>query len=123
MITNNSLVQRNLVDFVVENPYLIGLYINTYLDSRDDWEAREELEANERIAQLAKDALMGRRSFTQEALIASAEDNNEFFAPGEKKVCVFGDEQGTLIGKVFDFILRDGGKSANFTWELEEMLR
>jgi hypothetical protein len=29
---------------------------------------------------------------------------------------IFGDEDGTLIGRIFDYILRDGGESENFKW-------
>lgn len=36
---------------------------------------------------------------------------------------VFGDEQGTLVGKIFDYALRDGGPSESFDWRVEEYLR
>ena len=29
---------------------------------------------------------------------------------------IFGDEDGTVIGRIFDYILRDGGESKNFKW-------
>jgi hypothetical protein len=35
----------------------------------------------------------------------------------------YGDEDGTMVGKVFDYILREGGDSERFTWQLQEMLR
>ena len=56
-------------------------------------------------------------------LIESAEQNNMKFEAGTSKYCAFGDEQGTLIGQVFDYILRDGGSSENFTWRFYEWLR
>jgi len=61
--------------------------------------------------------------YTQEYLIESAKENNIIFKPGCETYSVFGDEQGTLIGEVFDYILRSGGSSKNFTWRLEEYLR
>lgn len=97
IIINTSGVKRTLVDFVKENPQLIEWFRETY--SVDD------------------------QKYTQKKLIESAQQNNIEFGPGQEKYCVFGDEQGTLIGKVFDYILRDGGHSKSFIWHLEEYLR
>jgi len=94
IITNTSVHLRTLKDFVEENPQLIEEFNSDY-----------------------------GYDHTQDSLIASAESNNEDFAGGEHKYCIFGDEQGTLIGKVFDYILRDGGTSENFTWRFSEYLR
>jgi hypothetical protein len=102
MITNLSNEQKTLVDFVKENPELITMYLEEY---GDYWES----DRNEK--------------FTQENLIKSAEENNIVFKSMERKYCAFGDEDGTLIGNVFDYILRDGGSSENFKWEYEEGLR
>ncbi len=55
-------------------------------------------------------------------MIESAESNNEVFSPGEN-YCIFGDESRTIVGRVFDYILRDGGESASFEWEYKEALR
>ena len=99
IITNHTKRKLTIVDFVKENPHLIGEFIQSYGKFAD-----EEL-------------------FTQEKLIESAKSNNITFKPGESKRCVFGDEQGTLIGHVFDYILRYNGKSKNFSWELDEFLR
>jgi hypothetical protein len=102
MITNLSNEQKTLVDFVKENPQLITMYLKKY---GDYWES----DRNEK--------------FTQENLSKSAEENNIVFNSLERKYCAFGDEDGTLIGNVFDYILRDGGSSENFKWEYEEGLR
>lgn len=98
IITNTSDIKLNLVDFVKENPDLIEEFVSTY-----DWNTNVE--------------------YNQKALIKSAEENNLYFDAGEAKYCVFGDEQGTLIGRVFDYILRDGGSSENFTWRFKEYQR
>jgi hypothetical protein len=97
IIINRSNKQKTLVDFVKENPQLIEDFTDSY---RVD-ETR----------------------YTQEYLIESAKENNIIFKPGCETYSVFGDEQGTLIGEVFDYILRSGGSSKNFTWRLEEYLR
>lgn len=105
IISNTSIEQKTIVDFVEENPHLIKEFIEYY-----DW--------------YTEDA-----GFTQKKLVESAqyrlsiEQSKYKFAPGEVKYLVFGDEQGDLIGHVFDYILRDGGSSDSFTWKVEEYLR
>ena len=82
------------------------LYHSKYkspIDYRYDWYTEEE--------------------YNQENLIESAEAENIEFTPQSSQLGVFGDEQGTLIGQVFDYILRDGGRSKNFAWEFHEFLR
>jgi hypothetical protein len=53
----------------------------------------------------------------------SAREEGIVFKPGEARYCIFGDEQRTIIGRVFDYILRDGGTSENFRWRFKEYLR
>ena len=99
IITNKSDEMKTLVDFVQENPQLIDDFIIKY-----DWYIKDPL-------------------FTQENMINSADHNNITFKPNSKKNCVFGDEDGTLIGRVFDYILRNGGESESFKWKFHESLR
>ena len=42
---------------------------------------------------------------------------------GTEEQYVFGDEDGTLIGRVFDYILREGGDSENFEWRFDQYYR
>lgn len=99
IITNKSNEHKTLVDFVVENPELIVEFVTTY-----DWYLKDP-------------------DFTQENLINSADHNCIYFNPNENKRCIFGDEDGTLIGRIFDYILRNGGESENFKWKFDESLR
>lgn len=99
IITNISKSKKNLVDFVKENPHLIEWFKGAYSWHRTDL------------------------NMTQENLIESARHNNITFQPNTPKECVFGDEQGTLIGQVFDYILRDGGKSKSFSWKFNKYRR
>lgn len=95
LITNTSDVKRTLVEFVKENPQLIEKYCEEY-----GWE-----------------------DISQYSLLFSASENDKIWEPGEIKNCIFGDEQDTLIGRVFDYILREGGKSENFSWHFNEWHR
>ncbi len=97
-ITNTTKDVLTLVDFVLENPKLIEMFKEEYEWYKNDPE------------------------MTLGHLLVSAEENNMEFPPG-KTYCSFGDEDGTLIGCVFDYILRDGGNSKSFKWEYSEALR
>jgi len=98
-IWNLSDKKKTLVDFVKENPQLIEKFKQVY-----NWHASGP-------------------NFTQEHLIESARLNNLTFPPKKPRYCIFGDEDGTLVGEVFDYILRDGGESKSFSWKFEEYLR
>jgi hypothetical protein len=99
IIANTTGEDKTLVDFVRENPQLIEEFKEQYSWYKDD------------------------PQMTQENLIASAEANDERIPAGSDYSYIFGDEDGTLIGRVFDYILRDGGKSASFNWYYHESLR
>jgi hypothetical protein len=94
--TNNFLT---LVDFVKENPHLIEQFKREY-----SWCQNDE-------------------QYTQENLIESARENNVDFNPQSREFYSFGDEDGTLIGRVFDYILRDGGLSDSFQWWVDHYER
>lgn len=97
IITNTSNNKLTLVDFVKENPQLIQQFVDEYSVSDN--------------------------KYTQKKLLESAKQNNITFKPHEKSIQTFGDEDGTLIGAVFDYMLRDGGESKNFKWQYHESLR
>jgi len=99
IITNTSGIKKTLVDFVKENPQLIEMFVKEY-----DWHKDDP-------------------NYTQKNLIKSAKENNINFKANYSTYSIFGDEDGTLIGHVFDYILRDGGSSKSFTWRFSEYLR
>lgn len=94
IITNKSNKKLSLVDFVMENPQLVEDWNNEY--GYDN---------------------------TFEELLESAIQNNCEFDPNSSDSYIFGDEDGTLVGQIFDYILRSGGKSKNFEWRFEEYHR
>ena len=99
MVTNTSKKTKTVFDFAKETLYLLEQFKKEY-----DWHNDET-------------------GYTEEAFLESAKQRNEIWKPGEKKYIVFGDESGTIIGNVFDYMLRDGGKTESFRWYQEEMLR
>jgi len=94
IITNLTNEEKNLVDFVNETPLLIKDFNEQY-----DYK------------------------YTQKELLKSAEENNIYFSPNEQKEVVFGDEQDTIIGRVYDYMLRDGVDSPSFKVRFKEYLR
>jgi len=99
IIRNKTDKQLHLVDFVLENFYLLDQFKKEYDSYNDD------------------------DRYSPTRFLESAVMNGFTFKPREDKYCVFGDEQGTAIGTVYDYILRDGGFSESFTWRYEEALR
>ena len=89
IITNLTNKEKSIVDFVKETPRLIERFKEEY-------------------------GYEDNSNFTQENLVSSAMENNIIFKPEESKEVIFGDEQGTLIGQVYDYILRDGVDSESF---------
>jgi len=81
IITNLTDKEKTLIDFVTETPWIIKEYIKNYQIDNDE-------------------------QISQGDLVESAKENNIIFAPHEEKVCYFGDEQGTLVGRIYDYALR-----------------
>jgi len=99
MIQNTSDEKLTLADFALENIYLLEQFVKEY-----DWYEKDP-------------------RYTKLRLIESAAREDIEFLPGEEINCVFGDEAGTVIGAVYDYILRDGGESKNFIWRFHRSLR
>jgi hypothetical protein len=98
IITNTSDKEKTILDFAKENIHLLQEFKEKY--DYTSWENYNE-----------KNFLKGAKTYPAT------------FEPGESKECVFGDEDGTVIGTVFDYMLRYGGESKSFKWKFHEMMR
>lgn len=98
IIHNKTNEKKELVDFAIENIGLLDEFREIF-GYKDDERYRPA-------------------SFLESVFL-----NNFTFEPNEAKRCVFGDEQDTIVGHVYDYILRDGGDSKSFSWYLKEYLR
>lgn len=95
IIHNKTLEQRAIIDFLKENTYLV-----------DDY--NKEYSATESLSDLILEA-----ETTYKDIILNPGSNH----------CVFGDENGDCLGRVFDYILRNGGSSNTFSWHFDAFLR
>jgi len=93
VITNTSMDNKTLADFVNENPELVELFNDCY-----DYE------------------------YTHFDMMQCAEFRNQTLFAGDNSV-QYGDEDGDILGQVYDYILREGGKSKNFSWKFKEYNR
>ena len=94
IITNKTNEVRTLLDFAKENLSLVGDFNDMY-DEKIDYDE----------------------------FLKSVSENNVDWNPKEEMKISFGDEDGTIVGRVYDYILRDGGESLSFTWRFDEYYR
>jgi hypothetical protein len=100
IIENISDSEKTMRDFVEECIHLLDDYLRYY-----DWHKPEE-------------------GYTRERMLEDAERSyHEVFEPGEAKVCEFGDEHGTILGAVFDYMLREHKGSESFKCRFFETRR
>ncbi len=100
MITNTSDKTQTLYNFIKENFEVVKEFCQDY----------NELETPEQLhSRMLQEVSINEPYYT--------------WAPGERREVIFGDEQGTSYGMVFDYALRDGGESDNFRWKFNEYLR
>lgn len=105
VIVNKTNEDKTLVDFVKENPQIIDEYCQEYTYSHSSNSDEKE------------------EYYTQENLIASANKHNIMFKANSGDFYNFGDEDGTLVGQVFDYMLREGGESKSFKWWMDHYER
>jgi len=108
IIKNKTDKSLKLVEFVKEIPEMVEDFRKEY---------REECEA-EHLCQLTIDSWG--YPYTQNEMIRNAVESDahkreRVLKPGNNKVS-FGDEDGTLLGTVFDYMLRSGGETKRFKW-------
>lgn len=100
IIVNKTGGDLTIVDFIKENPQIIDEFLMDYTWYQDHY------------------------SYTQKGLLKSAEENqNDDIPANSEDEYWFGDEDGTVIGNVFDYALRDGGESESFKWWFHESHR
>ena len=94
IVTNKTGKNLTLVDFVKENMKLLDNFNREY-----NW-----------------------HNYTAQEFLASAIATDFTIHPGDN-LLTFGDYSGTVVGTVFDYMLREGGSSSRFSWKFYEYNR
>lgn len=100
IIKNISSEPKTLRDFVLENTRLFYDFCERY-----DYKEDEHFS----LGKMVDDSIKPMYDKT--------------FEPDVEEICSFGDEDGTTLGHVFDYMLRDGGVSKSFEWRFHEYQR
>ena len=93
IITNKTKKVKSVVDFANETIHLVKQFNDDY-----DYD------------------------FTIEQFMQDAFARGGKIVPGENEI-MFGDEDGDVVGHVYDYALRDGGETDSFKWEFHHMAR
>lgn len=99
VIQNTSGKELTLADFALENIHLFDEFLEQFDWYKDD------------------------SRYTKVNLLESAANEEIIFKPADSVRCIFGDEAMTVVGCIYDYMLRDGGESENFIWRFQESLR
>jgi len=94
MIKNQSSEHKTIKDFAKETLYLVSEF-NEYYDCDE----------------------------SHSVFLNNVSDYPMNLDPDESAYMIFGDEHGTTMGKIYDYMLRDGGSTESFSWYMVEMMR
>jgi hypothetical protein len=95
IIKNQTNEEKTIFDFAEETKYLVKEFNDYY-----SW-----------------------NNIKDEDYLRSAAEYGYVWMPGETKKCIFGDEDGTTMGLVLDYMLRDSDRTDSFSWYFDEALR
>lgn len=106
VITNKTNDTLTLEMFVKETRYLFNEFYK-------EFKCFDEL-LNEEIDQQIKDSIIARNK-----------NKKDIFSipPKTSKIAIFGDEDNDIIGRVYDYMLRNGGETKNVSWMFNEYYR
>ena len=105
MVKNKSNQQKTIVDFAKETKFLVADFKSSYSWYENDPTVTIDDYINSAQSRYNSNPL-------QWTLF-----------PGDESSWVFGDEEGDLIGRINDYMLRHGGKTESFEWKFDEYLR
>jgi len=121
IIENKTKDRLHLCEFIKENSHLIKQYEEEYspIIGKEFWKSHIDEKLNLKtledvislMCQEAKELEKSRGTNWNPK-------RTKALAPGKNSV-QFGDEQGTLLGEIYDYILREGGESKRFKWRFD----
>jgi hypothetical protein len=122
IIENKTKERLHLCEFIKENSHLIKKFESEFNVSVLDGEFQQS-HTGEIIKLKSLDDAINLMCQEAKELEESrgmywSPKRTKALAPGENSV-QFGDEQGTLLGEIYDYILREGGESKRFKWRFD----
>lgn len=100
IITNKTNEDKTLIDFINETRYLFEDYCTDYWADSDVYTPENAIEEFKEDPLWYKD-----------------------FPANKSQLHTFGDEDGTIVGQVYDYMLRDGGETESFEWHFDHYNR
>jgi len=121
IIENKTKERLHLCEFIKENSHLIKQYEDEYspIIGREFWKSHIDEKLNLKTLEDVISLMCQEAKELEESRGMSwSPKRTKALAPGENSV-QFGDEQGTLLGEIYDYILREGGESKRFKWRFD----
>jgi len=122
IIENKTKERLHLCEFIKENSHLIKKFEEEFSVQIIDTNFRQDHSGKLFNVQNLEEAI---KLMCQEAKeleeyrgMSWSPKRTKALAPGENSI-QFGDEQGTLLGEIYDYILREGGESKRFKWRFD----
>lgn len=101
IVMNKTNKDKTLIDFIKETEDLFKVFRTDYL-----WTDSDEYSPENAIKE-----------------IEQFPEINKIFPANSKDIYQFGDNSGTIVGRVYDYMLRNGGSSKSFKWYLDHFDR
>lgn len=134
MIVNRTDETLPLSEFIRENEHLITMYTEEWGSDKKDRVPWEQLCRERKIwghlstvrPVVYEQSHTGTKYYItcfEDIVVGMCKDSLMWSDLNPGRNCViFGDEDGTLLGEVYDYALREGGISARFSWGFTKSL-
>ena len=130
IIKNRTEKELTICEFVEDNLDLLDDFLKEYGSYKDDnkkfnYDRMREDAKNrlEKARDLIEECKKEGRSLDELDEIEKEYVNNAIFPAGEKVEVEYGDDDGDVLGAIFDYMLRDSGASKSFEWYFKEFNR
>ena len=121
IIENKTKERLHLCEFIKENSHLIKEFEKEYspIIGEEFWKSHKDERLHlKNLEDVINLMCQEAKEMEESRGMSWSPKKTKALAPGENSV-QFGDEQGTLLGEIYDYILRDGGESKRFKWRFD----
>ena len=120
IIENKTKERLHLCEFIKENSQLVKQFEKQFDTRIIGEEFRQDHSGSRFRCKTLEEVidLMCQEAREKEISEKKRRSSRKALGPGENSI-QFGDEEGTLLGEIYDYILRDGGESKRFKWRFD----